>query len=44
VREWPVEMAPRTTGRSSLGGWRAFRYLVKVTAALLGLRLRSLAP
>ena len=44
VREWPVEMAPRTAGRSSLGGWRAFRYLVKVTAALLGLRLRSLAP
>lgn len=44
IREWPVEMAPRTTGRSSLGGWRAFRYVVKVTAALLGLRLRSLAP
>ena len=44
VSEWAVEMAPRTTGRSSLGGWRAFRYVVKVTAALLGLRLRSLAP
>ena len=44
VREWPVEMAPRITGRSKLGGWSAFRYMVKVSAALLGLRLRSLAP
>ena len=44
IREWPVEMAPRTTGRSSLRGWRSIQYLVKVTAALLGLRLRSLAP
>ncbi|HEY3587070.1 MAG TPA: glycosyltransferase family 2 protein, partial [Myxococcaceae bacterium] len=44
VGEWPVEMAPRTTGRSKLGRWYALGYMVKVTAALVGLRLRSLAP
>jgi len=43
VAELAVEMAPRTTGRSTLTGWSSFRYMVKVTAALLGLRLRSLA-
>ncbi len=42
VQEVRVDMAARETGVSSLSGVRSLQFMVKVTAALLGLRLRSL--
>jgi hypothetical protein len=42
IAEVPVRMVPRTTGRSTLAGLGSVRYMIKVTSALTGLRLRSL--
>ena len=42
IAEVPVRMGPRTTGRSTLAGFSSIRYMIKVTSALAGLRLRSL--
>ncbi|MBN1204028.1 MAG: DUF2304 family protein [Myxococcaceae bacterium] len=42
IDELLVEMTPRTQGVSSLGGLKGLRFMVKVTTALLGLRVRSL--
>jgi glycosyltransferase involved in cell wall biosynthesis len=42
IAEVPVQMARRTKGQSSLAGLRSIRYMIKVTSALTGLRLRSL--
>ena len=42
IAEVPVRMGPRTAGRSTLAGFSSIRYMVKVTSALAGLRLRSL--
>jgi glycosyltransferase involved in cell wall biosynthesis len=42
IREYPVVMSPRETGSSSLQGFNSIRFMVKVTSALLGLRLRTL--
>ncbi|MCP3098682.1 DUF2304 family protein [Myxococcus sp. K15C18031901] len=43
IEEARVEMTPRTQGVSSLSGLKSIRFMVKVTTALLGLRVRSLA-
>jgi hypothetical protein len=41
IAEWPVEMQPRTQGVSSLsGGFKSAKFMFKIAAALLGLRLR----
>jgi hypothetical protein len=40
LAEYPVEMTPRVAGKSSLAGLKSIRYMIKVTAAILGLRLR----
>jgi hypothetical protein len=40
INEFPVKMLPRTAGRSSLTTLKSIRYLVKVTSAIVGLRLR----
>lgn len=40
VLESPVEMMPRLTGSSSLSGLASLRFMVKVIASLLGLRIR----
>ncbi len=42
IDELLVEMNPRTQGVSSLSGLKSIRFMVKVTTALLGLRVRSL--
>lgn len=42
IDEVKVPMAARTTGKSSLAGFKSARYMIKVASALLGLRLRSL--
>ncbi|WP_224371175.1 DUF2304 family protein [Hyalangium versicolor] len=42
IDEHLVEMSPRTQGVSSLSGLKSIRFMVKVTTALLGLRVRSL--
>jgi hypothetical protein len=42
IDEHRVEMSPRTQGVSSLSGLKSIRFMVKVTTALLGLRVRSL--
>jgi len=42
IEEVLVEMTPRTQGVSSLSGLKSIRFMVKVTTALLGLRVRSL--
>lgn len=42
LKEARVEMEPRTQGVSSLSGLKSIRFMVKVTTALLGLRVRSL--
>jgi hypothetical protein len=44
IAEAPVEMLPRQGGRSSLGPFSGARYVAKVAAALIGLRLRSWRP
>ena len=42
IGELPVKMAPRKAGVSSLAGLKGFQFMLKVTTALLGLRLRTL--
>jgi hypothetical protein len=42
IEETHVEMLPRTTGTSSISGLKSARFMIKVTSALLGLRLRTL--
>jgi hypothetical protein len=42
VQELPVEMKPRITGKSSLGGINGYLFMMKVSSALIGLRLRTL--
>jgi hypothetical protein len=42
IEETYVEMLPRTTGTSSISGLKSARFMIKVTSALLGLRLRTL--
>ena len=42
IAEIPVAMKPRTSGTSSLNGWKSLAYMSKVISALLGLRIRSL--
>jgi hypothetical protein len=42
IVEVSVRMAPRATGHSTLTGLKSIRYMIKVTSALTGLRLRSL--
>jgi hypothetical protein len=42
IEEAYVDMQPRTTGTSSISGLKSARFMIKVTSALLGLRLRTL--
>ena len=42
VVETPVTMAKRTTGLSSLHGFKSFIYMYKAISALIGLRLRNM--
>lgn len=42
VVEVPVRMSPRTSGQSSLNGLRGAWFVMKVSSALIGLRLRTL--
>ena len=42
IGEYPVIMNPRTTGTSSLIGFKGILFMVKISSALIGLRLRSL--
>jgi glycosyltransferase involved in cell wall biosynthesis len=42
IGEYSVEMASRFAGVSSISGLRQLRYFAKVTAALVGLRLRCI--
>jgi hypothetical protein len=44
IAESRVEMLPRRTGRSSLNLLSGLRYVVKVSTALVGLRIRSWLP
>jgi hypothetical protein len=41
VDEIAVRMYARLAGSSSLTAWKSFRYMIKVTSALLGYRLRN---
>ncbi len=40
--EFPVEMEARSTGVSSISGFKTVRFMTKVLTALIGLRLRSI--
>jgi hypothetical protein len=42
IKEFKVQMNPRTQGVSSLAGLKSLRFMLKVLSALLGLRLRTL--
>ncbi len=42
ISEYAVEMSARSAGVSSISGMRQLRYFAKVTAALIGLRLRNI--
>lgn len=42
IAETPVSMKARTSGVSSLSGWKSLAYMSKVVSALIGLRIRSI--
>lgn len=42
INEIYVKMHPRTTGFSSISGFQTVRFMIKITSALFGLRLRSI--
>ena len=44
VTEVPVRMSERLHGESSIGAWRSFYYLVKVSLALVVLPTRAPSP